>query len=268
MAYSSFPFEGQTTTEHQYSKLFRLPIPSGVLGEGAMASLAVTANGTGMQVSVAAGQASLQGFRFLNDAPAPLTIDTAGATPRVDRVVLHLDPSANSIIPKILTGLPDGTVPALTQTDSGVYEIPLARLAVAPGTLSITQAMLTDERVVVDDTGWIVGSGVMTSAAGAAVVDYQSGRRKGDIVQVYFRVTLKASITVPSTGDVENTQIAQLLPPFIPTQVVGLQHAATGPGVFAAANTEGGISIAAASQESTTLPAGTALGFSGIWIAG
>lgn len=146
MAQQSWPFENIDTSESQFSLWAdALAAQSGVQQVGNQ--LAVTA-GTGMTVNVASGRAIIRGHYYNNTATEVVAIDAASASARIDIVVLELDPSANTILLKVVKGTPAASpvAPTLTQTESGVYQFPLARVAVASSTTTITAGILTDVR--------------------------------------------------------------------------------------------------------------------------
>lgn len=145
MAQSSFPFENVDTSETQFSQMFR-NFASGVNGTPAGTELKVTA-GTGLVVAVAAGQAMVRGHYYISTASENLTLTAANPTnPRIDSIVLTLDPSANSIVLAVVAGTPASSpvAPTLTQTDAGVYQYQLATVAVAAGAGSV--GTITDTR--------------------------------------------------------------------------------------------------------------------------
>lgn len=145
MAQSSYPFEGIDTTETQFSQMFR-NLQDGVNGTYGGTELEVSA-GTGLAVDVEAGQAMVRGHYYISTATESLALATADATnPRLDVVVLRLDPVANSIIVAVKTGTPASSpvAPALVQTDSGVYEFALANVLV-PATAGVPST-ITDRR--------------------------------------------------------------------------------------------------------------------------
>jgi hypothetical protein len=120
--------------------------PTGVLYEVG-SRLAVSAPG-GMFVSVADGEAMVEGFHYKNTAAKPLAIasNTSGAT-RYDRIILRLDRVANSLSAVIKQGTPgSGVYAALTQVAGGVWEIPLGGVGVTNGALSIVASNLIDTR--------------------------------------------------------------------------------------------------------------------------
>lgn len=155
MAESSYPFDSGDTTETQYSQLFRRLQNSGVWASPTATELKVSAT-TGLVVSVAAGFAMVRGHFYINDSAKNLTLAAGSASPRIDLIVLRLDPTANSIVAAILAGTPSATpvAPTPTQTDTGVYEVPLAQIAVAASTSSISSGNITDIRSYM---GMVVG---------------------------------------------------------------------------------------------------------------
>ena len=153
MAQTSWPFESTDTSETQFSLLFRN------VGEGVIPARGFEvepyADSTGMISKVKTGAALVRGHYYNSTAEQELTIAAAdGALPRIDRVILRLDPSANTIILAVLTGIADASpVPAaLTQTDGDVYEFPVALVAVGAGVTTIAPGNITDQRVILAST--------------------------------------------------------------------------------------------------------------------
>jgi hypothetical protein len=145
MAQSSWPFENIDTTETQFSQFFR-NLGAGVQGTPSGTELQVSA-GTGLAVDVGAGQAMVRGHYYLSNATESLALTTAdGSNPRIDTVLLRLNPTLNSIVLAVLTGTPASSpvAPTLTQTDSGVFEYPLANVLV-PASAGIPST-ITDRR--------------------------------------------------------------------------------------------------------------------------
>ena len=145
MAESSFPWEGIDTTETQFSQMFRT-LNNGVNDVPTGSALEVSA-GTGLAVVAEAGQAMVRGHFYISTAQESLALATADPTnDRIDTVVLKLDPVANSITLVVKTGTPAGspTAPALVQTDSGIYEMPIANVLV-PATAGVPST-ITDRR--------------------------------------------------------------------------------------------------------------------------
>lgn len=148
MAELSYPFETQDTTESQYSRLFSELQDNGVAGDtfdNAGIAASVT---TGMNLQVSAGFAIIRGFAYENTSPVTLTADASTAQPRIDTVILRLDPGANSIVAAIKKGTPAGSpsAPALTQVPGAVWELPLADILIPANATALDGANLTDRR--------------------------------------------------------------------------------------------------------------------------
>lgn len=155
MAETYWPFANIDTTTTQFSQWAR-NIGEGVKGSFNTTDLKVTAPGTGMTVSVAAGQAMVRGHYYYNNSAATLAITTANATnPRIDAVVVQLDPSVNSAVLTVVAGTPAASpvAPTLTQTDAAVYQFVLAYVAVAAATSTISAGNVTDARTFLGQ-GW------------------------------------------------------------------------------------------------------------------
>ncbi|MGW1258449.1 tail fiber domain-containing protein [Streptomyces sp. NPDC002513] len=146
MAKNSYPFDGQATTESQYSRLFREFQDSGVVGTADGLDLKVYADGSGMKVFVQPGFAILRGHAFFSTAVETLNIDAADSAERRDRVVLRLDPTANSINLAVLKGVAGGDAINVTQTDTDIYELSLALIRVSPGTTNIAADAVIEAR--------------------------------------------------------------------------------------------------------------------------
>lgn len=147
MAQTSWPFENIDTSETQFSQWAR-NIGEGVK-TGALNELEVYGDSTGLQVKVKSGQAMVRGHYYNNSAEVNLAITAADATNnRIDNIVLELDPSANTIVLKVIDGTPAGSpvAPALTQTDGGIYQIKLAEVLVAALVTTINAGDVTDSR--------------------------------------------------------------------------------------------------------------------------
>jgi hypothetical protein len=147
MAQTSFPFENLDTSETQFSQWAR-NIGEGVR-PGSGGELLVSGDGSGMNVKVAAGQSLVRGHYYVSTAIETLIISASDLTnPRIDNVVLELDPAANTILLKVVAGTPAGSpsAPSLVQTDSGIYQQLLATVAVAASATVISSGNVTDAR--------------------------------------------------------------------------------------------------------------------------
>ena len=172
MAQSSWPFENIDTNETQFSQWAR-NIGEGVK-TGALNELEVFADSTGMQVKVRSGQALVRGHYYQNTAELALSLDAADLTnPRIDTVVLELDPSANSIVLKVITGTPAPSPSAepVVQTDAGIYQIKLADIAVGASVTTISAGNVTDTRGYIEDFEGTVPGSAITGEITTATMD-------------------------------------------------------------------------------------------------
>lgn len=148
MTQTSWPFENADTTETQYSYLFDRLKTSGVAGFPDDTALKVTAPGGTMTVQTAAGFAIVRGFMYYSDAVVTNTISASSSNPRIDLIILRLDPSANTIVQAVLTGTPASSpsAPSLTQTTTGIYEIEIGRVTVPALATTIASGNVKDTR--------------------------------------------------------------------------------------------------------------------------
>jgi hypothetical protein len=151
MAKTSWPFASQATTETQFSQLFSAMGEFGVAGQPSDTALKVTGDSTGMNVKVAAGFALVRGFAFYSTAQETLTVSASATSPRIDLVVLRLDPSVDSVDLAVVAGTPAATpvAPSLTQNtaaNGGVYELEIGRILVGANVITISPTAVTDTR--------------------------------------------------------------------------------------------------------------------------
>lgn len=139
------------------SRFFYKLISDGVLDSPATNLMVASRSGMTVQV--------LQGYGMINakyvwiTSPEDITLDAADiALPRVDRVVLRLDITNRQITVAAKKGTPAAspTPPALTRSGA-IYELSLAKIAVAANATAIAQADITDERPDESVCGYIVG---------------------------------------------------------------------------------------------------------------
>lgn len=145
MAIESYPFDDNPTTEAQFSAMFRHLQDSGVASNN---DLLVSANSSGMSVNVQPGEAFVRGIFFRSTATETLAIASSAANPRIDRVILRLDPANNqtSLTVKEGTAATNPSPPSMTQTDSAIYELPLANVRVGANVVTISADAVTDRR--------------------------------------------------------------------------------------------------------------------------
>jgi hypothetical protein len=104
---------------------------------------------TGMTVSIAAGSAWINGYRYENTEALNKTLSTAnGSYPRIDRIIIRWSLLNRSITAAVLTGTAAAspTAPALTRS-TDVYELCVAEILVPQAATSITSGNITDTRL-------------------------------------------------------------------------------------------------------------------------
>ena len=103
----------------------------------------------GMNLSLKAGKAWINGYFYNNTSDLTITIGTAdGQLNRIDRIVVRWD-LTNRIISaevKSSTYSASPTAPAL-QRDADIFELALADVYVGAGVTAITQSNITDQRL-------------------------------------------------------------------------------------------------------------------------
>ncbi|MFC4334093.1 hypothetical protein [Salininema proteolyticum] len=148
MAWESWPFDGQETTEDQYRMLFREFMNTGVLGTWGDNELRVIAEGDRMGVTLLPGAIYIQGHYGRLTGRQQIDIAPAGVTERRDRIVARLDPARNSIEAVVLQGDASGEYPPLTETETGIFETGLAGVVVRPGATAITSEDIAIHRAL------------------------------------------------------------------------------------------------------------------------
>jgi len=149
MAEQSFPFENIDTTESQFSEWATNFQETGVQGSPTGTELGITVTGSDLNLTVASGQAFIRGHYYINTSDLVIAVPTAGVNTRIDIVVVELDPEANTIVTKIVSGeavSADPVAPTLTQSATGVYQLPISTLTIPTSTVAITAGMLVDTR--------------------------------------------------------------------------------------------------------------------------
>jgi len=149
MAEQSFPFENIDTTESQFSEWATNFQETGVQGSPTGTELGITVTGSDLNLTVASGQAFIRGHYYINTDDLVLAVTSAGTNTRIDIVVVELDPEANTIVTKIVSGTAvasDPVAPTLTQSATGIYQLPIATLTIPNSTVVITSGMLVDTR--------------------------------------------------------------------------------------------------------------------------
>jgi hypothetical protein len=133
MALTSFPFDDQDTTEGQYTTLFRELQDTGVVGSQDSDALSVSAHPTQLRAVVQPGAMIVRGHMLVLDEELEVALEPAGESVRYDLLVAKLDPAENGIDIVAITGTSNTAGPTPEQTDTDVWEEPLALLRVNPG---------------------------------------------------------------------------------------------------------------------------------------
>ena len=150
MAIISYPHAGSPVNEPEWRRFARLYALPGVV-EGVAGECAVT-DAAGLSVSVAGGEAYVDGFTYSASSAATVTLAAADVSnDRVDLVVLRYDPDGGgpgvgTVRAGRVTGTPAGSpvAPAPTENPVGIYEIPLAEVLVEAN--SAVSGTITDRR--------------------------------------------------------------------------------------------------------------------------
>lgn len=121
--------------------------------------LQVTANDD-MSVTIAEGYGYINGKHRHFLTPTTLDLEVASGTlNRIDAVMLRRDDTERRISLLIVKGGNASTPTAPQPTrDGAIYELKLADIYIAAGTVKITQAEITDMRMNTDVCGWVAAT--------------------------------------------------------------------------------------------------------------
>lgn len=160
MADTVGPFDSSPWAAAQWARFANVWCPSGVLGLPAAAATSggLAFNATGRTVSAGTGRAWIRGFGFERTGTPPThtaSANTHASWSRRDRLVLRRDLATSTIVTAVKEGVAAATptAPSLTQSDTGVWEIPLHSWLTPPNSGTALTGIV-DERIWVDpDTG-------------------------------------------------------------------------------------------------------------------
>ncbi len=116
---------------------------------GLLNGLEVFADSSGRQSKVRTGEHRIKGHKVGLTSQITLAHDTnSSGNPRIDRVVARIDANTNLGEFDVLKGTAAGspTAPSVTYGGGGIWEVTLARIAIANGYTTIAAADVTDER--------------------------------------------------------------------------------------------------------------------------
>ncbi|GAA3136703.1 hypothetical protein GCM10010466_29400 [Planomonospora alba] len=153
MAEYSFPFDGGTgaaITEDQWSYMAGSWQDDGVEAEGpASQALKVSSQVVPLTLSIQPGHAFLKGFHYYLDTSRTLAFtENLSEYDRVDRVVLRLDRTSNTVSIAVKTGTPapETPVPPAVSTDYNTPEVSLATFTVRAGANTVLSGDVVDAR--------------------------------------------------------------------------------------------------------------------------
>ena len=113
--------------------------------------LAVT--GVATPVSVATGRAMVHGAWYQSDAVVTVAVPTPAVSTRVDLIVLQKDWITQTVRIARHAGTEGAGAPALTQSDTVLWEIPLAQASITTGgtiTVTDTRVMIPDLEIAIE----------------------------------------------------------------------------------------------------------------------
>lgn len=148
MAESYGFFDSSESDKREYSASIFSEYFSKFFQTGLLNGLGVSPEGNNMKINVGIGFANILGYFYKNDTAYELSIDSADSSYiRIDRIVIRLDLVARTIKTIIKKGVAASSpITPTLQRDLTVYELSLARINIPPGTMSLTNAMIIDER--------------------------------------------------------------------------------------------------------------------------
>lgn len=115
--------------------------------------------GTGMSVVVGVGSGWINGHKINNTSDLVLDIDASDVLlTRIDRIIFYVDKTARDMGIKVLKGTAatNAVAPALTRNETR-YEMCLATVTVNKQATAITNANITDTRMISDVCGMVQG---------------------------------------------------------------------------------------------------------------
>lgn len=121
--------------------------------------LQIIGNTDSMTVTVRPGKAWINGYYLTNTDDYTLTLDKGDATlNRIDRIVVRLDFIERTMSVQVNKGVLSASPIAPTlKRDADAYELALADVYIAKGALTVSQAMITDNRLNNDLCGYMHG---------------------------------------------------------------------------------------------------------------
>jgi len=148
----------------------------------------------------------VRGHYYQSTAQETIALTAANlSNPRIDTIIIELDPSANTIVLKAIAGDPavSPTPEPLVQTDAGVYQIKLADVLVDAAATTISSGKVTDERSYIEDfTGTVPGSAITGEITDATI---DGDRLFGNIDSATIAAANVTGLTVSAITDLTAT---------------------------------------------------------------
>ena len=208
MAELSFPsIGGGSVLDANYEKLIGTSVPSGLIGTADTSDL-VYGDSSGRQIKVKSNRAAMvRGYRWETDGAGivrSIAANTSGQ-PRIDLAVLRLNRADWTVTFQVIQGTPASTPvapsPTMSEGPSGVWELPVAQVAVANQASTITAANVTTRGVYINSYSL---DGVRSAPPPAGI----GGRMfyAGDVARVYhsfggsWQITGERSAVVNGTA--------------------------------------------------------------------
>lgn len=191
--------------DRQYTMDFLAKWIASIIGNGIYnGELALVASGNGLQLTLPAGRAWINGYHYFNDADMTFTADSAdGVLNRKDTFVLRWDVNARSITAQLLKGTPASipTAPAIVRT-AEQYDLKLAEISIPAGTTTVTQSLITDCRA--DESVCGIVTGVVQQLETSTLLQQLS-----DAFSIWFQ-GMKDQLTTDAAGNLQ-TEITNIL---------------------------------------------------------
>lgn len=149
MVLKALPAAGLATTVYEWSNYHEAYLGSCMEAAGSMA----VSPGSGLAVAIAAGAGWVRSIYFFDTAATSLVLGAAPTTAgqsRIDTIVARLNHSLSPVVQlavKAGTAAASPSAPALTQSTTGIWEMPLADVRVGTNVTTIAAGNITDRRV-------------------------------------------------------------------------------------------------------------------------
>lgn len=215
MAELSYPTTGGgSVVDANYEALIGQSVPSGLIGPSNSLDL-VYADSSGRQVKVRANRAAMvRGYRWQTDGAGITRSITANSSgqPRIDLAVLRLNRADWTVTFQVIAGAPaaNPVAPSPTQSDgpSGVWELPLAHIAVANQASTIVAANVTS-RAPYQSSFQYEGAATPPSTMNARTFYDEGKARMYDQIGGSWRIT--GEYTDPLTASASSGWTAQAI---------------------------------------------------------